>query len=299
MRATQIRDALLSQLAGARAEEVAAIPDLERMLAAQWVAGAAAWPTVAIDPEVYAGALAEKLQARADEPAARIIHTMPASDLYLAAACAAGNCEALAAFRSALLPVVRRALAKLRIPEPVIEETEQRVLIAVLVGDAPPPRPRRPAIASYNGRGRLHSFVRSIGIRIGRRTIGSRPPPTIELAMIAAGAATGDPELALVEARYREPTHRALVAAFGALTDHQRTVLRHYHVDGMTIDDLAALYAVDRATTARWIVRARSRVLSALRARLMRALAASPHDVDQLLGALRGSLDIGLCVLDG
>ena len=116
-----------------RRAEVAAIADLEARLATQLGEASAAWPTVALDPEVYLRFLADKLRERGTEPADHVITSMPASDLYLAAGCAAGEDAAILAFRDEVFPVLRPALRKLKLPDPVIEETEQRVLIMILV----------------------------------------------------------------------------------------------------------------------------------------------------------------------
>jgi hypothetical protein len=71
-----------------RREEVAAITDLEQLLERQLTDSAAAWPTVPLDPPLSRH-LADKLGERGAEPAEQVIRTMPAADLYLAAACAA------------------------------------------------------------------------------------------------------------------------------------------------------------------------------------------------------------------
>ncbi len=280
----------LSLLDPERREEVAAIADLDVLLVAQLAAGAAEWPTVALEPRIYLRHLADALRGRSDELADRVIRTMPAADLYLAAACAAGSAAAIGAFQASLLPVVRPALAKLRVAEVTIDETEQRVLIMILVGD-----PDQPAIARFTGRGRLRSWVRSIGVRTGRRLAGVTDgggDHAAELDRLAVNV--DDPELSLLRERYREHVHGALRAAITELPERQRNVLRQYYIDGLTIDQLAALYHVDRATTARWVVTSRSAVLGGVRTQLTVTLGASTEEVDSILRLVRSQLELSL-----
>ncbi|MDQ3365878.1 MAG: RNA polymerase subunit sigma-70 [Myxococcota bacterium] len=280
---------LLDFLDSPRRDEVAAISDLEALLEQHLTDGAAAWPTIALDATGYLGHLADKLRTRADEPADRVIRTMPAADLYLAAACTAGDTAAITAFHDSILTVVRPALAKLAISDATIDETEQRVLIMALVGD-----PDRPAIVGYSGRGRLRSWLRSIAIRTGRRLSGTGDlaDDPDELDHLAANV--HDPELAMLRARYRDEVRQALAAALASLSERQRTVLRQYYLDGLTIDQLATLYRVDRATSARWVVAGRAAVLAETRASLVTTLGASTTEIESILRLVRSQLDLSI-----
>ena len=281
---------LLGYLDSLRRDEVAAIDDLEQLLEQQLADGVAAWPTVRLEAADYLHHLADKLRERADELSDRVIRTMPAADLYLAAACTAGDPAAIAAFNDAIMPVVRPALVKLGVPDATIDETEQRVLIMVLVGD-----PVRPAIASYGGRGRLRSWVRSIGVRTGRRLSGEVGAPDHafdELDRLAANV--HDPELAMLRDRYQDEVRQAIAGALANLAERPRNVLRQYYIDGLTIDQLAALYRVDRATTARWVVAARSAVLVGTRDFLGSSLGATTAEIDSILRLVRSQLELSL-----
>lgn len=273
-----------------RRAEVAAIADLPALLGAQLAIGGSAWPGVELEPQVYLQHLADAVRARSDELADHVIRSMPVADLYLAAACTAGVPSAIAAFQVGVLTVVRPALGKLRLAETTIDETEQRVLIMILVGD-----PDQPAIARYTGRGRLRSWIRTIAVRTGRRlagVTGSGGDHGAELDRLAANV--HDPELSLLRERYRDQVHAALREAIAQLPERQRNVLRQYYLDGLTIDQLAALYRVDRATTARWVVASRSAVLAGVRAQLTAALGASADEVDSILRLVRSQLELSL-----
>jgi RNA polymerase sigma-70 factor (ECF subfamily) len=285
---------LLGCLDSPRREEVAVIPDLAPLLAAQLVEGRREFPGVVLDDTAYLAFLADKLKERAGEPAEQILRAMPAADLFLAAACTAGDEAAVAAFRDTILPVVRPALAKIAIAAATIDEAEQRVLVMILVGD-----PVRPAIATFGGRGRLRSWVRSIAVRTARRlaglTDGAGDSDPDELDRLTASV--HDPELAMLRERYRDQVRAALAEALAGLTERQRNVLRQYYIDGLTIDQLAALYHVDRATTARWVIGARTGVLDGTRDRLRSVLGVTTDEVESILRLVRSQLDLSLRLL--
>ena len=284
------RATLLAHLDSSRHHEVAAIGDLEAVLEAQLAEARMTWPAVAIDDEAYLEHLAEKLCDRATEPATQILSTMPAADLFLAAACTRGDAAAIAAFRDALLPSLRDALGKLGVPAATIDEALQRILVMLFVSAT-----GRPQIAGYGGRGRLRSWLRSIGVRTTRRMMGeSHGPVDHEVELDRLASAVDDPELVLLRERYRDQVRTAFTAGLASLTDRERNVLRQYHIDGLTIDQLAALYRVNRGTTARWVIAARSAVLDATRARLTEQLGIATNEVDSIIRLVRSQLDVSL-----
>jgi len=278
---------VVERLAGARRAEVAAIAELDSIAAHQLAEARRAWPELELADASYARALGDKLADRAGEPAERVLRTMPAADLFLATACAAGDAAAIALFRAQLAPALRQALGKLAIPAAAIDETEQRVWIMLLVGDTA-------QIRQYSGRGRLRSWVRSIAVRTARRLAGAAHAQGGERELSELPAAVRDPELELLRARYGAQVKAALAHAMAELTPRQRNVLRQYHLDGLTIDRLAALYQINRATAARWVAGARLALVAAMRARLVAELAIDTREVDSIIRMVRSELSISV-----
>jgi RNA polymerase sigma-70 factor (ECF subfamily) len=264
-------------------------PELAQVVAEQYREAAEAWPTFALSRERYDEHLARRVHDRAREPADRVIRTMPAADLYLAAACGDGDPAALAAFRDALVPAMRQALGKLGMTPAMIDEAVQRVLVMVFVGDGKPPQ-----IAEYGGRGTLRSWLRTIAVRTGRRMLGLESGVgTSDDELAELPAAVADPELALLRTRYADQVRRAFAAAFAALAERERNVLRQYYLDGLTIDQLAALYQVNRATTARWVAGARLAVVANTRRHLV-AHGIAATEVDSIIRLVRSQLDVSV-----
>jgi RNA polymerase sigma-70 factor (ECF subfamily) len=171
-----------------------------------------------------------------------------------------------------------------------IDETIQRVLVTVLVGDSGAPQ-----IVTYAGRGTLRSWLRTIAVRSGRRMLG------LDAGIVSADdeladlpAAVADPELDMLRARYRDQVREAFAAAFAGLGERERNVLRQYHIDGLTIDQLAALYQVNRATTARWVAGARLAVITKTRAGLVEHFHIDVAEVDSIIRLVRSQLDVSV-----
>src|SRR5205085_1374765 len=117
---------------------------LDARLAAMIAETRAAWPKLKLAEPAFLRHLAEIVCDRATEPARDVMQSLPVVDLYLAAACAAGDEGAIAAFRETMVPPLRQALGKLRAPAAAIDEAVQRALVMVLVGET-----GRPQIAGY------------------------------------------------------------------------------------------------------------------------------------------------------
>lgn len=259
--------------------------DLSRVIDEHYAAAAAAWPAFTVSRERFVAFVS----ARAGQLPLDIARTLAFPDLYLAAACTDGDAAALAAFRDTIVPSLRPALGKLALAPSVIDETIQRVLVIVFVGEGQ----GAPQLATYGGRGTLRSWLRTIAVRTGRRASGEDAHSTDdELADLPAAVA--DPELELLRSQYRDQVRGAFAAAFAELPERDRNVLRQYHIDGLTIDQLAALYQVNRATTARWVAGARLAVLKATRGQLVTRFGIDTTEVDSIIRLVRSQLDVSV-----
>jgi RNA polymerase sigma-70 factor, ECF subfamily len=78
------------------------------------------------------------------------------------------------------------------------------------------------------------------------------------------------------------------------LSDHDRVLLRQHHLDQLTIDELASLHKVHRATAARWIANARASLLSRVRERMIERLSISGGELDSALRLARSQLEVSI-----
>ena len=236
----------------------------------------AAWPDVSLDDGVFATRFRE---VTGEDPGA-VAHV---ADLYLACACATGAPAALAAFDRTIVRDVPRFVDRFRAGAAFADEVAQLLREKLLVGSPP-------KIADYAGRGPLRAWVRVAATRLALdllRERGAAPPAELDDAhAIDPG---GGPALDLLKARYRDRFQAALEAAIAALTPKQRTLLRMHHVDGYSLDRLATIQRVHRATIARWLADARDEIVTRTQEQL-----GDDSDFDSVVALVRSQLDLSV-----
>lgn len=180
------------------------------------------------------------------------------AELHLAIACARGDARAIAAFERAYLEVVPVALAGMKLPAATVEDVRAIVRDKLLLGE--PPR-----ILEYAGRGRLRGLIQVTATRAAIDRIRSTARE-VELPADRALAAPGDVELSLIKAQYRAAFVTAFTRAIAEAPRRDRNLLRLHFLGGVTLDKLAQMHDVHRATVVRWLAAAREAVLAATRA---------------------------------
>ncbi|MEJ7600991.1 MAG: hypothetical protein WKG01_24005 [Kofleriaceae bacterium] len=259
-----------------------ATSSVERVVAA----GRAAYPAIVASDELRA-----LIAPHAD--AALAGGDTRAADLYLAMACARGDTAAIAHLDGTLPSIIRPALARLGGAASDDDEIVQRVRVALFTSTSE----RKAGIAGYSGRGDLRSYVRAVAAKLALKRLEREemPSPDDDSETLALLPSDGDtPALRLLKERSRGDLREAFGAAIAALGARDRTLLRQHYVDGSSLDALAALHGVHRATCARWLASAREDILSALRKRLRAALGLEPREIESAIEIVRSQLDLSL-----
>jgi RNA polymerase sigma-70 factor (ECF subfamily) len=259
---------------------------VEEVVSAAWDAGRAAWPTITLDRAQLATFVAPRAENR-----------QFLADLYLAAACLAGDREALAVFEREVLVHARAAIRSIDANDSFLDEAFQRVRTKLLVADEAAPR-----IGEYAGRGPLRAWVGIAAVRTAlmmRRSVQrAREVPaeddwTDALTMLS----TNNPELDLLKRQYAQAFGAALRDAVAGLEPRLRAALRMSFVEALSIDDIGAVYAVHRATAARWIQRACDEVFEHTRRHLAERLALTGTELDRMSAMVQSQLDVSLSQL--
>ncbi len=239
--------------------------------------GGAAWPQLRLPPGQFRAFLSERLRG---EPA----DALSAADLYLACACLAGAPGAIEAFEQAYFPELRSALGRMgRSGAVELEEVAQALRARLFVGD-------RPKLREYSGRGALKNWFRVTAVRTALDQLPQPPPPLAgEVERL-----TASPELAEIRRMHQRDFNRALERALGALSPRQRNLLRYALLEELTLEELATVYRVHRATGAGWLADARAALLTGVRTQLKDALRVDSAELDSLLRLIRSDLHVSL-----
>lgn len=255
--------------------------DLERA----WRAGQAAWPGVVLD-RTRLGTRLEGLELTF------------AADLYLAEACLAGDQTAVQLFERDVLVHARGAIAAIDSQGAFVDEAMQRLRETLLVGSDGEPR-----LAHYAGRGPLRAWVgiaaarHALMLRRSQKRAREVPVDDDDWTGALAVISTNNPELELVKRQYAAAFQAALRDAIKLVEPRLRAVLRMSFVDALSIDQIGAVYAVHRATAARWIQRGCESVFAETRRLLAERLALSPTELDRMTALVQSQLEVSLSQL--
>ena len=250
---------------------------------------AAAWPGVVVAADRFHGAIVARLAAAAvPAEALAALHT---TDLYLACGCVDGDPNALKAFDLHYRAIIERALVASPIPAADRADVAQQILERMLVATVD----RMPRIESYQARGTLAAWVRVITAReIARRwAVKRRDIPDPE-PVLSRQLASDNTELERLQRLYGQEFKRAIETAVEGLDARSRLVLRQYAVDGLGIDQLAALHGIHRATAARWIATARDVVLAETQRALTSRVTLNASELESVIRILRSQLDVSI-----
>jgi RNA polymerase sigma-70 factor (ECF subfamily) len=266
-------------------------PAIGAVLVERCATARAAHPGLAIDEGGLVAVLASHVPAGADPLA--FVTRCRIAELALAHAAAAGSSAAIAALERTFAAPIGVVCRRFVVPGHALDDLHQIVRAKLFV--AAPDQPA--AIARYNGQGSLESWVRVIAVRelidLGRRRDRMREHAIDEPEVIDAA----DLALDLVKAEYRDAVFRALHEAARRLAPGDRHLLRQHLVAGLSIDQLAAVLGVHRATAARRIARARDLFGATTREVLAARLRLDDRELAEILGLVTSKLDFSIARL--
>lgn len=261
--------------------------ELEPALLALVDEGRRRWPAFAVPVAELAAYLRERSGPGGLPPLAH------AGDLLLACACVRGEQAALQAFQELYDPIVRRVCSRRRVDPALADDARQALYERLLVSRGGQP----PRIADYRGQGRLEGWVAtaaSTTLLMMQRAAGRRREQPESSASGGELVGALDPELEFIRARYKSELEEAIAGALEELGDRERTLLRLHLGERLSIDTLGAMYGVNRATAARWLVSARQTLLERARAAMRARLGSSDAELESLGVLLQSQLHVSL-----
>ncbi|HEX5060207.1 MAG TPA: sigma-70 family RNA polymerase sigma factor [Kofleriaceae bacterium] len=255
---------------------------------AAWQRARAAHPQLAVDETALMTFAGERIAT--SEPGAEL-ERRHVEDLYLACGCARGDRAALATLEDETLPIVMRGLTKIAQSDDARRELIQMLREQMLVA-----RDGAPGIAAYDGRAPLAIWLRVCAARLGMRQAAhdgrNQPLDDEHLDQLAPGVP--DPQLAYLQQHYGAQFRAAFREAVTTLTPRERNLLRHSVIDGLSIDQIAAIYHVHRATAARQLKQTRETLIARTREQMRLALGIGETELDSIFRMLVSMADVTL-----
>ncbi|CAN5913860.1 hypothetical protein BH11MYX2_BH11MYX2_38740 [soil metagenome] len=240
-----------------------------------YLKGREAWPQIVVDDAAFTAAV-----HRASEP-------MDGPELYIACACATGNATAIRAFEARYFTCIPGVAKRLSLSSDDASEIAQTLRQRLFVSQDGKPAD----VIEYAGAGRLAGLVQVAATRIGLNLRRGRK-------RIADGVLPDAPTVAndtmYAKAEYRDHIKTALEGAATKLEARDRTLLRLHFVDRASIDDVATLYRVHRATAARWISAARDALVAHTRQHFLAATKLDAGDDAGLASFVESQLSLSL-----
>lgn len=266
--------------------------DAERCLASHRDA-TVAWPGIDVPVERFAAALKHAVESGTSQD------ELHAADLFLATALCDSDARAVDAFERHVMNAVRPSVERTCKDDPTAtDDAMQRTRVALLVANDG----GAPKIAQYTGRGPLVGWVRVIAVREALQDRRKQKSGAFEAAarddesrldkLVDAVPAT--PELAILRRRHEKAFRAAVAEALRRLAPEQRTLLRFHTHDRLSIDELAPLLGVHRATAARRLEKARGDVLAETLTILCTSHGLTASEAKSLCVALADQVDISL-----
>jgi RNA polymerase sigma-70 factor (ECF subfamily) len=244
-----------------------------------------AWPTLTIEPDEFAAWLAPRSADLAGPPA---LEALRVEALALAFACGKNDAVAIALFEREHARDIDFALVRAHVPAAAVGDVRQRVLERLFVGPSA-------KIASYSGTGELGHWVRTVATRVAVSSQRGRAPlDRVVATPSAVPDSPRDPELDWLRRQYQAEFRAAFGVALGTLDEDDRVMLRFKFVDGLTLDDLARLYGIHRATVARRLAAIRESVVQATREHLGGPLRVRRQDLASLVRLVRSDFELSL-----
>jgi RNA polymerase sigma-70 factor (ECF subfamily) len=287
MERSDLEDAFLAEVdVGARPRFAEAFA---HVLASLYEVARAAYPDVVVEPLTFAGELARRLK---DGASPERLANVRADHVYLAIACVAGNALAARRFAAEFLDEVDVCARRTRATPDQAADVRGHLSQILFVSE-----PGRPAaLREFSGRGDLRSYLRVIATRELVRVIdrGRREVAITDQSLLDRLAPVSDPRVGQFRETYRADVDAAMRSSLIGLSEGSRALLRYSLLDGWSIDRIAALYGVHRATAARRIAAARTELGDAIRIELSQRLSIEVDEVDSVIRLVQSRIDASL-----
>lgn len=252
----------------------------------------AAHPDVRGNETLFAEALGTKLAS--DETlewpdVERLLTESDAPAIYLAAACADGQSDAIERFETLYFTAIPKALRSMGAQPADIDDVLSVVREKLFIGvDG-----QRPRVLGFAGGGSLEKLCRVVAARtlLNRQRSKRRERVSGDEALADLIAPHNDPELAAVKEHHRDAFRAAFADAIAKLSSEDRNLLRLSLIHRLSIDEVGRIYQIHRSTAARRLTRLRDAIAQDTRMYLRVKLGADRQELQSLFRLVQSGLD--------
>lgn len=271
-------------------------PGLGAALEQACLQAASQWPALAIEPKDFVRYMANVLNQHPPKNGLEdwFAH-LQVADLYLVYGCSFGLEDALSSFESSFSTTIKKVVRRFQKDMATGEDLYQIVNEKLFVGG----RSSGPKLLSYAGQGYLENWLRVTSTRMCLDVVrgGAQQKREVyapEDSLQDLPDAGLDLELDFLKREYRGHFKTAFTEALTTLSSGERNLLRQHLVARLSLEQIAALYHIHRATAARRLAKARQSLLQSTREILMRELSISENEFDSIMGLIQSRLDVSV-----
>ncbi len=177
-------------------------------------------------------------------------------------------------------------LSSMKLDAARVEDVAQDVRQKLLVGEPP-------KILTYVGRGSLAALIRVSATRTAISALRKGGRETGELELDRAIGEL-DPERRHLKDHYREIFRDSFAAAVRSLDARERNMLRLHFLQRVTLEQLASMYGVHRATVVRQLASIREKIAKGTRVELKSHGAVGAGDLESIVDLLKSRFDVSV-----
>jgi len=209
-----------------------------------------------------------------------------AGDLYLAFACLRDDAKAWRELDRHFLSNVPRWIRTVDPKEAIADDVRQRLGVKLSKsGEA--------KLRGYSGRGPLVAWLRTAALREARDITRARKS-TEDADAVSLRAPGGDPEMALLRRRSSAVFKRVFGEVMKGLPADERAMLKAHYLDGLTLEQTAKVLRVSRASAARALAEARTRIVKRVERTLRDELGNDAPRVESLLAFVETNFELSI-----
>jgi RNA polymerase sigma-70 factor, ECF subfamily len=217
------------------------------------------------------------------------IEKLHIADLTLAQCCFLSMPDAIAHFVHIHTPNVQFALARLNIQSHSADDLKQEIFAKLLTVS-----PRK--IGSYTGRAELRSWLKTIATRDGISFLRERGATATDDNVLHAiqDRDLEHPAHNIIAVHYAAEFKQAFESAMTALSNEQRSLLRQFYVDSLSLDQIGLMLGVHKATVFRRLQAARGALAGAVTMAFQAAIPANTAELHSIVRGLQSQVTLSL-----